>query len=105
MKKNSKPPTPPALASASGSGAITAEIKLLLIQEPVRRAATSLRTLADECDVDDDTNAALHNMALWLESVLDESPAYCSKRDITRAKRWAAKRNRQNDEVSRPAAE
>lgn len=105
MKKpqSSKATASSPLPSGNGSDALTPEIKLLLLKEPVRRTIVTLRTLADEADgLDDDTQVSLWNMALWLEAVQQETPHYCSARDIARAKRWDYKHRRQNVEASEP---
>lgn len=75
------------------------EIQLLLLKEPVRRAAKQLRILADDGDIgiSDEGQCTLANMALWLESVLAGDPAYCSPRDIKRAQQWDKKAKRYND--------
>jgi hypothetical protein len=85
----------PGCASVNGSTALTPENKLLLLKEPVRRTIVTLRTMSDQCEcVDDDTSCALSNMALWLESVLEGKPSYCSPHHISQARRWDKKHKR-----------
>jgi hypothetical protein len=86
-----------ALAPLNGSAAIKPEVKLHMLKAPIQNAVKYLRLIADQCEcLDDDSSCNCSNLALWLEGVMTEQPAYAGPQHVKRAQ----KQMRQNRALS-----